>query len=111
MEILDFMNFKTIYTSIVLALLSCGLDERYPPKGSFCDIMENPAPCLDIAFKEKIITINKETLPLSLLTRVHYEFVYKERKFELGVLGEHRIYIKELGVENAKEKVFHRRKK
>ncbi len=96
---------------ILFSLEDCGLDERYPPKGSFCDIMENPAPCLEIGFKEKVITLNGETLPLNMLTRVHYEFSYQKRRFELGVLGEHRIYIKELDVDASKEKVFHRRKK
>jgi hypothetical protein len=92
-------------------LVDCGLDERYPPKGSFCDIMENPAPCLEIGFKEKVLTLNGESIPLSMINRVHYEFEYQKRKFELGVLGEHRIYIKDLDVNNSKEKIFHRRKK
>jgi len=98
------------YTILVL-LIHCGLDDRYPPKGSFCDIMERPAPCMDVNFREKFIILNGETIPLNMITRVEYNFTYENKTYELGVLGEHRYHIKELGVENGKEKIFHRRKK
>ncbi len=97
--------------AILILLFNCGLDDRYPPKGSFCDIMERPAPCMDVNFREKFIILNGETIPMNMITRVEYNFAYENKTFELGVLGEHRYYIKELGMENAKEKIFHRRKK
>ncbi len=107
--VLRFTSFVTY--GILLLLFNCGLDDRYPPKGSFCDIMERPAPCMDVNFREKFIILNGETIPLNMITRVEYNFTYENKNYELGVLGEHRYHIKELGVENVKEKIFHRRKK
>ena len=97
---------------LVVLILNCDLHDRYPPKGSFCDIMENPAPCLELDFRNKILNLNGNTIPLSMINRVHYEFEYSDKLYELGVLGEHRIYIKELkGNIDTKEKIFHRRRK
>jgi hypothetical protein len=113
----DMIKFKYLSLSpilpyvILILLLNCGLDDRYPPKGSFCDIMERPAPCMDVNFREKFIILNGETIPMNMITRVEYNFTYENKTYELGVLGEHRYHIKELGMENAKEKIFHRRKK
>ncbi len=105
------ITLVTILLGSSFLFFNCGLDDRYPPKGSFCDIMERPAPCMDVNFREKFIVLNEETIPLNMKTRVEYNFVYNNKNYELGVLGEHRYYIKEMGIENAKEKVFHRRKK
>ena len=106
------LKFPMILVCGVFELLfNCWLDDRYPPKGSFCDIMERPAPCMDVNFREKFIILNGETIPQNMITRVEYNFTYENKNYELGVLGEHRYHIKELGVENVKEKIFHRRKK
>ena len=106
------LRYTLILTYVIFLLLfNCGLDDRYPLKGSFCDIMERPAPCMDVNFREKFIILNGETIPMNMITRVEYNFTYDNKNYELGVLGEHRYHIKELGVENAKEKIFHRRKK
>ena len=95
---------------LLFFLLSCDLHDRYPPKGDFCEIELNPAPCLFVDFREKILDLGEEKIPLQMINRVHYTFSYKERSFEMGVLGEHRLYIKELG-NSAKERTFHRRRK
>ena len=98
------------YFLIFALTLSCDLHDRYPPKGDFCEIELNPAPCLFVDFREKILDLGEEKIPLQMVYRVHYKFSYQERNFELGVLGEHRLYIKELDL-SAKERTFHRRRK
>lgn len=102
--------FAIKYIFFIIFLVHCGLHDRYPEKGSFCEIEMNPAPCLFINFREKILDLGDEKILLSMINRVHYTFQYNGKFFELGMLSENRIFIKE-EKDGSKERIFLRRKK
>jgi hypothetical protein len=86
------------------------LENRYPKDGTFCEIQVNPAPCLEISFREKVLVLNNKKIPLKMLLRVHYEFEEDGRTFEIKLQSEHRFEISEKSNPSYPKKMFHRSK-
>lgn len=81
---------------LLLFLSFCDLQNRFPDEGEFCVPMSTESKCLEVDFRNKKLVFEKEEIPLELITRVQYKFIFQNEFYELQVLSEHRVQILKL---------------
>ena len=104
---------------ILLSLLFCDLENRYPDAGEFCTPMKEIPECVQMDFRNKNVILNgsassvQNKISLKMINRVEYEYEFEKAKLQIDVLSEYRIRIRTLKLPEStleKEEIYIRLK-
>ena len=76
--------------------INCGLlDRKFPPNGTFCNVLVQPVDCIEIEFANRKIKFSEnETYPLEMISRVEYYYsLNTNKKIQILVTSEHRVQL------------------
>jgi len=93
-KVKTFINISCI--SLLILLSNCGLfEKKFPPNGTFCNVLTKPFSCIEIQFAEKkIIFSQEEAYQLEVVSRVEYYYQNKaSEKIQMLVTSENRVQL------------------
>jgi hypothetical protein len=104
-----FRSLPLAILPLSLFLISCSLYDDYSPKsGTFCNLQTSQLECIQLDLETHTIQYKKETYPLLVFHRTHFQAVIQNEPHEIYFTSEHRI---QWVFPSGKIDYFHREKK